>query len=491
MKILLILPPIDINAHEAYAVTPPLGLAYLAATAEQEGHEVKILDCIIEGIDQKTNSGDGFVKIGLTSTEIASRVRDYSPDLVGISCPFSLMDKEMRSIAALAKEVNKDTKVVVGGAHPSCMTDIVISDHNIDFVVVGEGEKTFAQLLSVLSQNSDLNQVKGLIWKMGGKIIENERRDFIKNLDSLPFPAWHMFALEKYITLSQVHGSQKRKRYIPMTTSRGCPGRCIFCSIHAVWGHQWRQRSPENVVEEIKQLVSKYGITEIHFEDDNLTLSKLRIEKICDLIVEQHLDITWTTPNGVAVGTLDEEMLKKMKQSGCYQLNFGIESGDPYVQKNIIGKPINLEKLKKIIKYSKKIGIWTHGFFVIGFPGESEANIRLTAEFAKKSDLDSANFFIATPYPQTPLYYLALSQGFIDCQDPSKLRTMSATMNTQFFKAEEIHNLQKNLYLEFINYRIKREFLEGYGLVRLSKLRSRDDVSFLFQRVGRVVRFVK
>ena len=491
MKVLLVLPPIIVKKHEAYGVTPPLGIAYLAAKAEQKGHEVKVLDCIIEGIDQKTNVENDFVRIGLDSKEIESRVRDFGPDIVGITCPFTLMHEEMVSVAALVKETNKNIIVVVGGPHPSCMIEYVINDTNIDFLVVGEGEKTFSELLDILPQKEGLNRIEGLVWKTCGKIIQNQRRDFIKNLDSLPFPAWHLFQIEKYIKLSQVHGSVKRKRYVPIITSRGCPGRCIFCSIHTVWGHQWRTRSPENVVEEIKLLVSKYNIRELHFEDDNLTLSKARIKRICDLLIEQNLDVTWTTPNGVAVNTLDEEMLKKMKQSGCYQLNFGLESGEPYVQKNIIGKPIDIVRVKKIIRFCKKIGIWTHGFFVIGFPGESSANIRQTLEFAKRSDVDSANFFIATPYPQTPLYNLALSEGLIDCQNPSKLRTMSASMNTQFFKAEEILNLQKKLYLEFINYRIKREFLEGYGLVRLSKLKSRDDIFFLFQRIERVVRFIK
>lgn len=416
----------------------------------------------------------------------------FSPSLVGITCPFTLMDEEMRRVASIVKSVDPNIRVVAGGAHPSSMPEYVICDPNIDFVVVGEGEKTFIELIQAIDQIMGLSDVKGLWWKINGKIIENEKREFIKDLDGLPFPAWRLLPVEDYIKIGQVHGGRKRKRYLPMTTSRGCPGRCVFCSIHSVWGHAWRARSPENVVDEIEEMISVHKVEEIHFEDDNLTLSKSRMEKICDLITGRGLDITWTTPNGVAVNTLDEDLLDKMKRSGCYQLNFGIESGDPYVLRKIIGKPLNFDKIQKVVNYSKKIGIWTHGFFVIGFPGETRQNISRTISFAKNVDLDSANFFIATPYPKTPLYSLASSKGLIKNDlEPMKLRTMYASMHTEYFEDKELLDLQRRLYFEFIKHRIKIEILHGYCIGRLFKLKSRDDLSFILQKISRVMRIVK
>ena len=211
--------------------------------------------------------------------------------------------------------------------------------------------------------------------------------------------------------------------------------------------------------------------------------------KICDLIMERDLDISWATPNGVAVNTLDLALLEKMKKSGCYQLNFGIESGDPNVLKNIIHKPLSLDRVRKVVDCSKKLGIWTHGFFVIGFPGESAESVQQTINFAKETDLDSANFFIAAPYPGTPLNCLAESEGLIKKDfDLSKLRTMDASMDTKQFQAKELVVLQKKAYLEFINYRLKREFIQGYFVVRFLKSHSPDDLAFLMQKIrGRVI----
>jgi magnesium-protoporphyrin IX monomethyl ester (oxidative) cyclase len=273
-----------------------------------------------------------------------------------------------------------------------------------------------------------------------------------------------------------------------MITSRGCPGICVFCSIHSVWGYKWRARTPENVVSEIEKLVNEYKIREIHFEDDNLTLSKLRMAKICDLIIERGIDISWTTPNGVAVQKLDLDLLRKMKKSGCYQLSFGIESGDPYVLRNIIHKPISLDKVRRVVNWSKNLGIWAHGYFVIGFPGEPSKSIQRTITFAKETDLDSASFFIATPYPGTPLYKSASSKGLLkNGFDLAKLRTMDATIDTEYFKAKELTEIQKRAYLEFMKYRLKREIVNGYIIIRFFKIRSLNDIAFWIQKVRRLI----
>jgi anaerobic magnesium-protoporphyrin IX monomethyl ester cyclase len=491
LKILLIQPPITIKRSEVFGVTPPLSLAYLAAVAEQDGHHVKILDTIVEGYDYRQYK-NGLFRIGLPESAIQKEVERFQPDLVGISCPFTLMDSEMRAIASLVKSVDLTVPVVVGGAHPSSMPEYVIGDPNVDFLVACEGEKTFQELANRVAKGSDYFDLKGVWLKINGKIRKNPERASVADLDTLPFPARHLLQNEKYISLAQAHGSQKRKRYTSMITSRGCPGRCVFCSIHSVWGYKWRARSPENVVDEIEQLVSDYGIQEIHFEDDNLTLSNQRASKICDLIVERGIDISWTTPNGVAVQTLDAPLLGKMKKSGCYQLCFGIESGDPHVLKEIIHKPLNLERVKKVVDWSKKLGIWTHGFFVIGFPGESPENIQRTLNFAKLTDLDSANFFLAAPYPGTPLFELVSSQGSLKGgYDLSKLRTMDAAIDTDYFTAKELINLQKKVYFEFMKYRLKREIGDAYFLKRLLKVSSPDDVAFLVKKIRRFVRIFR
>ena len=486
MNVLLIQPPITITKGEVLGITQPLGLAYLASVIEQNGHHVEILDTIVEGYNFRCYE-NGLIRIGLKWNSIQKEVERFHPDLVGITCPYTLMDKEMRTVAALVKNVDHNIPVVVGGAHPSCMPEYVIRDPNIDFLVIGEGEMIFLDLIKKIDENVSCLDIKGLWSKVDGKIEKNAKREFIKDLDSIPFPAWHLLPIEKYIKIGQAHGSQKRKRFASIITSRGCPGNCVFCSIHSVWGYNWRARTPENVVSEIEKLVSEYKIREIHFEDDNLTLSKQRMAKICDLIIERNLDISWTTPNGVAVNTLDLDLLEKMKKSGCYQLSFGIESGDPYVLREIIHKPINLGTVRTVIDWSKKLGIWTHGFFVLGFPGESSENIRHTITFAKESNLDSANFFIATPYPGTQLYFLASSRRLLKNDFKLvKLRTMDAAMDTEYYTAKELTGLQKKAYLEFMKYRLKREIINGQIFRRFSEIRSLEDVTFLVRKIRRL-----
>ena len=491
MNILLIQPPITIAKGEAFGVTPPLGLAYLASVAEKNGHHVRIIDTIAEGYNLRCYK-NGQIRIGLKADDIRKEIEKFHPDLVGITCPFSLMDNEMRFVASLVKNVDRNIPVVVGGAHPSSMPEHVIRDPNIDFLVVGEGEGTFLDLVKRIDEGASCLDLKGAWIKVNGKIRKNAKREFIMALDSIPFPAWHLLPMEKYMEIGQAHGSQKRKRFASIITSRGCPGTCVFCSIHSVWGYEWRARTPENVVSEIERLVTAYDIREIHFEDDNLTLSKQRIAKICDLIIERGLDISWTTPNGVAVQTIELYLLEKMRKSGCYQLSFGIESGDPYVLRKIIHKPLSLDKVKKVVIWSKKLGIWTHGFFVIGFPGESAHSIRRTTDFAKETDLDSANFFIATPYPGTPLYSLASSKGSLkEGFDLARLRTMDATINTEYFEAKELIELQKKAYLEFMRYRVQREIIYGDFLIRFFKIRSLDDVAFLIRKIRRFIRIFR
>lgn len=487
MNILLIQPPITVKENESLAVTPPLGLLYLGAVTEQLGYSIKILDTLALGFHFRQAKGD-LIRIGLPIEKIKTEIEKFKPDLVGISCPFSLMDEEMKNIAKTVKEIDSAIPVVVGGAHPSSMPEYVLSSDEIDYVVLGEGELTFKELVSTLEDKADPANVSGLMYKRQGEIVKTAQRSFIEDLDSLPFPAWHLISLETYFSIGQAHGSQRRDRFMPMVTSRGCPGCCVFCSIHTVWGHKWRHRSPENVIKEIEKLQTTYGIKEIHFEDDNLTLSKQRMMSICDSLISRQIDIKWTTPNGVAVNTLDYELMQKMKASGCFQLNFGIESGDPQVLKGIINKPLNLEKVKTVVGYSKSLGIWSHGFFVIGFPGESIESIQRTIQFSKDADLDSANFFIAAPYPGTKLNALAQSKGLIsDKFELSRLRTMDASMDTTHFSAEEMIALQKKAYMAFIRHRAKKEILYGYFFIRLLKNRSIEDLSFFMQKITKRV----
>jgi len=243
-----------------------------------------------------------------------------------------------------------------------------------------------------------------------------------------------------------------------MITSRGCPGKCVFCSIHAIWGKKYRPRSVDNIIREIKQIVNAYQIEELHFEDDNLTFDKERARDLFTAIKQEIPDLRWGAPNGIALWTLDETLIKLMAESGCRFVTLAIESGNQRVLKEVIKKPVKLERIKHIISMMKKNRIRADGMFVIGLPGETIAEIEETIDFALKLDLPDISFFIATPYPATELYDNCKEKGLLS--DDYTLAGLQvhkrAFINTDEFSAEDIIRLRKEAIDRFLISRLKQ-----------------------------------
>ncbi|PIN86226.1 B12-binding domain-containing radical SAM protein [Candidatus Woesearchaeota archaeon CG10_big_fil_rev_8_21_14_0_10_44_13] len=436
-RIMLIQPPYTILKDMPKGCQPPLGLAYIAAVLENEAYGVKILDAVAEGFNDEVKLNGGFIKYGLSWDEIKERISDFKPDMVGVSCLFSMQSQNAHKVCEIAKKVDSRVYTVLGGAHPTSCPKEVMEDKNVDFIVLGEGERSFLELIKKLEKGhkNSLSDIDGIVFRKNNKTIINPKTRFIEDLDGLPFPARHLLPMDKYFRINKPHGSMAKKSpNTPLITSRGCPANCIFCSIKGVWGKKFRSRSPENVLLELEHLKKQYGIKEIQFEDDNLTFNKERAERIFDMMVENNLDMSWTTPNGVALWALNESLIKKMKNSGCYRLCFAIESGDPYVLNKIIKKPLDLNHAKRIIKYAKKEGIESDAFFVVGFPEETKEQIKRTFRFARDLDVDNVNFFIATPYPGTELYDQCRKKGILgDFSDYSCLNVKKASIETDNF----------------------------------------------------------
>lgn len=487
----MIYPPFSLASYERPVVAPPLGLAYIGAVLEEAGYKVRILDTIALNWRSPIKI-KGRIHLGQKWEDISDEIKRSKPDAVGISCPFSCQSHNAHKVADLVKAYDADVPVIMGGAHPSTLPKRVLQDQNVDYVVIGEGELTMLNLLKTLSTGASFNEIDGFAYREEGKTVINPKKRFINDIDSLPFPARHLLPMNEYFNAEAPHGPElMRKPFTSMITSRGCPFNCVFCSIHTIWGHKWRPRSPDNVLLEIEHLIDVYKIREIHFEDDNLTLDKRRIEKICDLILDRGLDVRWFTPNGVAIWTLDRNLLEKMKKSGCYKLCFGIESGCPQTLK-FIKKPINLTRARQVIHWANDVGIWTHGFFVIGFPYETKEAIYETLRFAVESDLDFASFFIATPLPGTRLLEIVKKEGLIEnALNWADLDVFNATLNTKFFTAEEINSLQRSLYVSFLRKRILNGLQPSRFALRLRKVRSTEDLFFLFRLLTRFLQIIK
>ncbi len=455
MRVCLINPPrIHPKAWGKPTVYQPLGIAYEAAVLERQ-HNVSIIDSPTEGWKNLEQIDEKKYRVGLNNEETADRIKQCSPDIVGINIPFSGWSKAAFEVASTTKRVDKNIITVLDGLHPSARPVDCLSNPNIDFVVRGEPEYTMFELLGALEQgrSEDLKKIEGIGFINNGKTVITPPRPEIQDLDSLPFPARHLLPMNIYFEAAKENPirGEISKPYTLILTSRGCPHKCIFCSNHIVMGRTWRGRSPENVVDEIEQVVHTYSIEQIDFVDENMTLIKKRVENICDLILERGLEFDWYVPNGVRADTLDEKLLKKMKASGCKGIRIAPESGVQSVVNEIIKKNMNLKDVEKAVVLAKKVGIKVGIFFILGLIGETKENMKETIKYAyklRKLGAGSFQFSIATPLYGTELYELAKRGGFLrENFSDEALAAVEPLIETEEFTAEDVRDLcvQANL----------------------------------------------
>ncbi|MFA5173810.1 MAG: radical SAM protein [Candidatus Pacearchaeota archaeon] len=482
-RILFIHPPQSKSRdgnREGLNVKIPLGFLYMAGSLEKEGFEVKILDCLLY-YKQKRIIDNTTVKIGLFPDQIIEVIKEFNPGIVGVSCAYSPYESDSFEIIDLVRKNFKDILIVVGGAHSSANSEHVLRNKNIDLVVIGEGELTIVEIAQNFISGKSLKRITGTAIRDKGKIIINKPREYIKDLDLLR-PAWHLINLNKYFEHPNNSLATMRKNSIDIITSRGCPGNCVFCSIHTVWGRGWRARSPKNIVDEIEFLSKTYNSKQFRIQDDNLTLNKNRTIEICNEIIKRNLDVKWDTPNGIAIWTLDEELLLKMKQAGCYRVTFGIESGSPSTQK-YIGKIIDLKKLDRLVNFCNKIGLWVCGTFIIGFPNETIEDIKKTENYIISSKINFPFIYIAQPYQGTRMYEDFKKHHLI--KDFRCRSNVSETKyNTTKFTSQELNNLLKNINRKFyikkiLSYTNPLIFYSEF----LSKIKSYEDLKYVKKMV--------
>ena len=365
-------------------LSPPLGIMYLAAVARKEGgHQVRLYDMNIE-------------RGGIMGA--VDEARTLLPDILGISS-VTFDSSVMHGLARAVKKALPGAAVIAGGPHPSSYVEETLSNTSIDVSVLGEGEATFAELISRLVSGGDFSDVRGIALRKNGSIVRTEPRPYIEDLDSLPFPAWELLKHEAYWNQNSF-GRLGPRRYMSLFTSRACPYGCIYC--HKLFGRGFRARSVENVLREMGTLNELYGITNFEFIDDCFNFDRDRVEKICDGILSRGWKFILSFGNGLRGDILDRSILKKMKQAGTREIAVAIETASPRLQK-LIGKNLNLERIKQTIDDLMILGIPCDGFFMLGFPTETEAEMRETVRFAVESRLLYAHFTIVTPFLGTVL----------------------------------------------------------------------------------------
>lgn len=370
------------SLNKVRGVLPPLGIAYIASFLEQKGHKVEIIDAMADN---------------LTASEVMIKLKEFSPGIVGVTAMTSSFQGSLEA-AKIAKDCG--AIVVVGGPHLSAYPEETLFYDFIDFCIMGDGEMPMGQLIEAIEGKKNLKDIKGLVFKENGKIINNGPF-VLKDLDSLPPPAYHLLPLVKYTSIISSN---------PMTTmitARGCPYRCGFCFSQPT-DKFYRTINAHKVVDQIEDLKQRYRVKEIMFYDDTIALNRQHIEDICLEIIRRNLKIRWESP--CRVDNIDFDLLKVMAKSGCFRLRFGVESGNSEILK-LMNKRITLVQVEDAFKWCRQLGIETFAYFIIGYIAETEDTVRETIEFAKRIDPDFVMFTVATPYPFTELYELAKQEN--------------------------------------------------------------------------------
>jgi anaerobic magnesium-protoporphyrin IX monomethyl ester cyclase len=412
-RVLLIFPPVRLYRETMKMAFSPLGVGYLAAVIRDEV-EVRILDAAAEGFHHEEILDKNFIRFGLELPEIRRRIEAFAPDLVGVSCLFSSEFPMVREICATAKQVTPDVVTITGGTYPTFRPEYCLTEPSLDLIAMGEGEPTLLELIRRLRAGQSFADLDGLAYKDNGEVHVNPKTRFIEDLDTLPFPARDLLPMDLYKKIGIPQSFSAASKYnAPLASSRGCPAHCIYCSSTKFWGNRYRFRSPGNVLDEIGELIAKWGIDEIQFEDDNFTASRKRAKAILQGIIDRGYKIKFNFPNGVAPWTLDEELIDLMAKAGCYEMTLAFESGCQEVLSKIVKKPLNLEKARAITRYIRGKKFRTNAFYIYGFPGETLEQMRETFRFANKVRTDTAYFFVANPLPGTEMYELARSRGML------------------------------------------------------------------------------
>ena len=352
--IVLINPPQLFTAtQETAGVVPPLGLAYIAASLAEAGYETKIIDAV--GVKYwNYHHWQGHKLRGLDFNSIIEQI---PPDTrwIGISNLYTFAFLVSASLSEQIKAKFPGVPIVHGGAHSTVMPEYTLSREAIDAVVLSEGELTAVAITRAFAEEIPLSEVDGITYRSNGEIVTNPKTNYIKDLDSIPFPRRDLLPMKNYFEAREPHGNASVANWTTMIGSRGCPYGCTFCNTPKIWRRLWRSRSPQNVIDEIVHLKKEYGVEEIHFEDENLCLRKDWTLEFCEKLVTQNVDIKWQPSNGIRAESVTPETAAAMKKSGCTNVTIAAESGSPRILKEVIRKNLKLEKSPRALIFSVRI----------------------------------------------------------------------------------------------------------------------------------------
>jgi len=418
----LVNPPYPQGAHQ-HPPFIPLGLGYLAAVLEKNQYQVDIIDC---------------QALKLTYEDFKNEISKRKPDIVGMTST-TLTYKSALQIAKIAKEVHPNCVTVLGGSHATFWDENALQEcPSLDIIARKEGENTLLELVQRLEADKSYSDVIGTTCRNGKGVVRNPDRPYIENLDELPFPAHHLFPLE--------HLRKYGKIVFPLSTSRGCTFWCNFCSAVRMFGRRYRMRNPQNVVDELEFLNKKYDAQQFTFYDDAFTVDQDRAKEICDEIQKRKLKIAWDCETRVDMVT--KELLMDMKKAGCLAVWFGVEAGSQRVLDSM-SKGLTLGKIKNSFKMAKDAGLMTIASVILGFPDETPESALETINFVEEIKPDDVGYYIATPYPGTPMYDYVKKMGWLKIYDFNKYDTATPTFETPTMSMKELREIREKAFHKF------------------------------------------
>jgi radical SAM superfamily enzyme YgiQ (UPF0313 family) len=414
MKVLLVRPPLEFS--RGWDVAPqaelPLALMYLGAALERAGHRVGLLDgAIIEEPSQLAFNAEGVLHVGTPWEDLGRRAAAEAPDLVGVSSPFFTQMPQALRAARAVRAALPGVPIVVGGSQVTVRPE--------DYLA----EAALVRLAEALERKEPLAGVRGIAWREEGRVRVNERMEYIKDLDSLPDPAYHLVDMEPYMRAAS-RDSSGRWRWKPrpiatVLTSRGCPYRCTFCAAHAHMGRGYRMQSPERVVAHVRLIAAELGVRHVHFIDDNLAQNKARFHAILDGLIamkQEGLPVTWETPIGMRTDKLTFDVLEKAKAAGCQAIFLTVESGSQRVLDEVIDKHLRLESVLEAAEGCRRLGLKARAGFIMGLPGETLEDMQMTIDFAhrlKRRYGIRGHLAMATPLYGTRLHEICRERGYL------------------------------------------------------------------------------
>jgi anaerobic magnesium-protoporphyrin IX monomethyl ester cyclase len=452
-RTLLVMPPMCMYEGAVKRVIPPLGLCYIAAQLEKEEIDADILDCVVEGIGSEERLADGVWRFGMHESEFRAHISAHDYDVFGFSMIYSSDIENLYRFAEIVKEVKPDAIVIAGGLHASIYPERFLRDGVrggravIDLIIRGEGERRLGKVLRDLAAGYIDRNGDGLAGWIDGELFVNPQYEQIEDLDSLPFPAYHKVPIEKYFAHNVPFAPYPRgHRVMQILTSRGCPVGCTFCA-STNFAKAYRARSVDNVIEEVEFYKTKYAIDEIQFADDNLTFNKKRSIALFSRL--QASALSWCTPNGIMVNTLDNEVLEAMIRSGLYQITLSLDSGNAETLKTKHRKPVKLERIPDLMNYIASRGVLIHGTLVVGMPGETEEEICSGFRYVESLPFNSINVFIAQAIPGSELFEKAISNGTISYERALHIDTAKSILRLSSIDGRVLEQLTETFLASY------------------------------------------